>query len=146
MLKPVGVACTFALICFLVKPANDTFSRYKTVEAYEIRLGILMMPTYSHDGQICQAVLEKQHYLNGKIVLDSGMPHELVMQIVDELVPDSEKGPLLIDPEFARLWLYAGVSASWLGDYKNVSIDIARLQSAPGDIVAVIKWKNRPCQ
>ena len=146
MTKLVGSALVAILISLLFKSPNDKFSKYKSIEAYEVRPGILVLATRSADGQPCQVVIEKEHYSNGEANLDSTMPHELVMQIVDELVPDSEKGPLMMDKELARLWVYGGGSASWLGgNYKNVSIDIARLQSEAGDIVSVVKWKNRTC-
>jgi hypothetical protein len=146
MTKLIGAACVVVIISFLSNSSDNKFSKYKSVEAYEIRPGILVMPIYAQDGQLCEAVFQKEIYKVGAGVLDSGMPHELVMQMIDELVPDSEKGPLLIDPEFSRLWLYAGGSVSWIGgDRKNVFIDIARMQSSQDDYIAVIKWKNRGC-
>jgi hypothetical protein len=146
MSKLIVTACTLTLVCLFAKPTNDRFAKYKPVSAYEIRPGILVMPIYAQDGQLCEAVIQNEIYTVGAGVRNSGMPHALVMQIVDELVPDSEKGPMLIDPVFADVWLYAGGSVSWIGgDRQNVFIDIARMQSSQDDYIAVIKWKNRGC-
>ena len=146
MTRFLGLACAIAVLSFLAKHQNERFSKYKRVEAYEVRPGILMMPRYSANGQVCMAVLQKDHYLNGVADLDSTLPREVVTQILDELVPPSERGRLSTNNEMARLSLYSGNSVtSWL-DYKNVSFDISRLASSPGDIIALIQWKGRSCQ
>jgi predicted ester cyclase len=104
-----------------------------------------MMPRYSADGEVCQIVVERQHYFSGIAHLDSTMPHELVAQIIDELAPSGERGPLTTDKEMARLSTYGGNSATSFSDYENVSIDISRLTSSPDDVVALIKWKHQQC-
>jgi hypothetical protein len=146
MTKLTGLAC---LIAFLLLPANsqnERFSKYKRVEAYEVRPGILMMPTYAASGQVCRIVLQKEHYVDGVADLDSTLPREVVSQLFEELVPPTERGPLTTNKEFDRLSLYAGGSVTSFHDYENVSLDISRLASSPGDIVAVIQWKGRSCQ
>ena len=146
MSKMICLACSLGLLCFFAKPSNDRFSGYKPVEAYEVRPGIIMTPTYSADGQVCQVVIERQHYLNGTVDLDSTMPHDAVNQIVNKLVPNEEKGPLTTDKEMARLSIYAGNTVTSFVDYKNISVDISRQPSSRGDIVAVIKWKRELCK
>lgn len=137
--------CALALLFFFAKPRDDRFLHYKAVEAYEIRPGILVMPGYSADGQICQAVIQKESYSNEIVHLDPTMPREVVDQIVDELVPDNEKGPLTLDKEMSRLSLYIGNAVTSFVDYKNVSVDIERRASSTGETVAVIKWKHPAC-
>jgi hypothetical protein len=105
-----------------------------------------MMPRYSVDGQICQIVIEKDHYFSGTVDLDSTLPREVITQIVDELVPANERGPLTMNKEMSRLSVYTGNSVTSFVDYKNVSVDVSRPASSPGDIVAVVQWKNRTCQ
>jgi hypothetical protein len=146
MAKLTVLACAIAFLLFPANSQNERFSKYKRVEAYEVRPGILMMPRYSANGQICMAVVQKDHYVSGVAVLDSGLPREVVTQIFDELAPPSERGPLSMNDEMARLSFYGGNSVAWFLDYKNVSLDVSRLASSPDDIVAVIQWKNRSCQ
>jgi hypothetical protein len=146
MARLVGLACAIALLLFPGELHNERFSKYKRVEAYEIRAGILVMPRYSADGQVCMVVLQKGHYVNGVADLDSTLPRTVVIQIFDELVPPSERGPLSTNAEMARLSVYSGNGVTSLLDYKNVSFDISRQASSPDDIVAVIQWKDRSCQ
>ncbi len=146
MAKLIGLVCALALLLFPAKPQNERFSKYKRVEAYEVRPGVLMMPAYSANGRVCMVVLQKEHYVNGVADLDSTLPREVVTQIFDELVPPSERGPLTTNKEFDRLSVYTGNSVTSLHDYENVSFGISRLASSPGDIVAVIQWRGRACQ
>jgi hypothetical protein len=87
-----------------------------------------------------------RHYVGGVEELDSTLPREAIMQIFDELAPPAERGPLTLNKEFDRLEFYGGNTVTAFHDYENVSIDISRPASSPGDIVAVIQWKHRPCQ
>jgi hypothetical protein len=148
--KLIGLVCAAMLLLLSANHGREQFAKYKPVEAYEIRPGILMMPRYSADGQVCEIVIEKHHYSNDTAILGSTIPRELIIQIVDELVPINERGPLLptnLGREY--LALYGGNSYTAFADYKNVSIDIAGNASPigfAGDIVATIHWKNLKCQ
>jgi hypothetical protein len=139
MTKLIGLTCALALLVVPAKLRNGPFSKYKRVEAYEVRPGILMMPRYAADGQVCMAVLQKDHYVDGVKELDSTLPREAIMQIFDELALPAERGPLTLNKEFDRLEFYGGNTVTAFHDYKNVSIDISRPASSPGDIVAVIQ-------
>ena len=146
MTRLTGLACAIAFLLLPVNSQNKRFSRYKRVEAYEVRPGILMMPRYAADGQVCEVAIQKDHYFNGMIQYDSTLPRRVVIQILDELAPPAERGPLTINDELARLSLYAGNSVTSFLDYKNVSLDVSRPTSSPDDIVAMIQWKGRSCQ
>jgi hypothetical protein len=145
MTRLTWLACAIAFLILPPNSQNERFSRYKRVEAYEVRPGILMMPRYSADGKVCEVAIQKDHYSNGTIQYDSTLPRGIVVQIFDELAPPAERGPMTINDELARLSLYAGNSATSFLDYKNVSLDVSRPTSSPSDIVAVIQWKGRSC-
>jgi hypothetical protein len=146
MTRLTTLACAIAFLLVSVNSQNERFSKYRRVEAYEVRPGILMMPRYAADGQVCEIAIQKDHYSSGTIQYDATLPREVVIQIFDELAPPAERGPQTINDELARLSLYAGASVTWFLDYKNVSLDVSRPASSPGDIVAVIQWKGRSCQ
>jgi hypothetical protein len=146
MTKLTGLACVIAFLLLPANSQNERFSKYKRVDAYEGRPGILIMPRYAASGQVCRIVLQKEHYADGVADLDPTLPREVVSQLFEELVPPSERGPLTTNKEFDRLSLYAGNSVTSFHDYENVSFDISRLASSPGDIVAVMQWKGRSCQ
>ena len=132
---------------------NDQFSRYRAVEAYEIRPGILMMPRYSVEGQVCEIGLEKLHYSPELIRLDSDLSRQEISQIFDELVPSAERGPR---PTSLLEQGMATVSGRGMIDdeeYQNASIRIFGDYSPDGkgggtldEVAATLTWKNRKCQ
>jgi hypothetical protein len=152
MSKLIGLACAFIVLFVAMRPQSDKFPRYKAVEAYEIRPGILMMPRYSADGQVCEIGLERRHYSPEMIHLDSTLSRKEIDDIADELAPSNERGPkeagLLGD-----LITIAGVGLTTSSTYENMSIEIygkvlpsKKHQIAAEDVAATLKWKNRKCQ
>jgi hypothetical protein len=150
------IGSVFAAILLLLSanPSHERFAKYKTVEAYEVRPGILMLPQYSSNGQVCEIGVEKLHYAPKKITLDSTLSRKVIEQITDELVPASERGPRVEEPGARNLIDEVGNNITMSTEYENVSIQIygnATPSSAQGgitvdDVVATIKWKNRKCQ
>jgi hypothetical protein len=145
MTKLIGLGCVVALLLPLAEPQGGRFSKYAPVKTYEISPGVLVMPKYSGAGQLCQAVIQKDHYAKGVADLDSALPRKAITQIFDELAPSAERGPFTSDKELEGLSLYGGGGVTTFLDYKNVSLDMMRPASSPGYIVAVITWKNRGC-
>ena len=148
MLKSLTVACAVTALLVFFRPQTERFSRYKAVETYEIRRGILMMPRYSDDGQVCEITLEKHHYSNETANLSSAIPREIFTELINELVPPSERGQKTMD--FGREYIsaYSGNSITTFAEYESVSIQIFGIASPPtsaGDVVAVIQWKKRAC-
>jgi hypothetical protein len=148
----LGIAAATLLLLAAV-PGHENFAKYKAVEAYEIRPGILMMPTYSADGQVCEIGLEKLHYSPEKIRLDSGLSRKDVEQIFDELVPSDQRGPKPTGLLEQGMTTQSGASMVSDEEYQNVSIQIySNVLSQEKDAVtadevtATLKWKNRKCQ
>lgn len=128
------------------------FAHYKPVEAYEVRPGILMIPTYAPDRQVCKLGLEKLHYSPDKIELDSNMSRKDIEQIFDELVPSAERGPQPQGVLERGMMTFVGQGMVSDEEYQNVSIEIYG-NAVPNNggiladqIVATLKWKNRRCQ
>ena len=142
-------------IALLVSSTNFTrarFAKYRPVEAYEIRPGILIVPTYSPDGQVCEIGLEKLHYSAEKIRLDSTLSRKEIAQIFDELVPRDERGPQPEGTLERGMTTFEGQGIVSDDEYQNVSIQIYGSASPVGanaiaadEVVATIKWKNRKC-
>ena len=148
MWKSIGLASTVMVLFLFPNHKDDRFSNYRAVETYEIRPGILMMPRYSDDGQLCEIAIERQHYWNGTAILAATIPNQVLTQIVDELVPVGERGPVI--PTFGResISLFAGKGYTTVARYKEISINISGIappRENAGDIVAVISWNNRKC-
>lgn len=153
MSKFLTLGLTAATLILSANSAQDRFVKYKSLEAYEVRPGILMMPRYTADGRVCEIGLEKLHYSPEIIRLDSNISEEEVNQIFDELVPPDERGPKAKD-QVGDLITLAGQSLTTLVDYEKVSIQIhgKRLSNdrrkgiVVDQVAATLKWKDRPCR
>jgi hypothetical protein len=123
MPKLAGFACAAMLLLLFTRPESNKFLRYKSVEAYEVRPGILMMPRYSETGQVCEIGLEKRHYSPERISLDSTLSREEIGQIADELAPAGDRGPKAAG--FAGdLISEVGPGITTVATYENLSIEI----------------------
>jgi hypothetical protein len=152
MPKIFGFTCASFFFLLFVTPQISRFSQYKPVEAYEIRPGILMMPRYSNDGQVCEIGLQTRNYSPEIIRLDSKLSREEIDRIFDDLVPRNERGPKSKGLE-GDLTTVVGPGMSESIDFENVSIEIdSRIRSSSHPLVvedpvaAVARWKNRKCE
>jgi hypothetical protein len=152
MSKLIGLAGTFMLLFVAMRPQSGKFPSYKTVEAYEIRPGVLMMPRYSADGQVCEIGLERRHYSPEMIRLDSTLSRKEIDEIVDELAPENERGPKEVGL-VGDLVLIDGVGLTTTETYENISVEIdsrlmpsKKLEIAEENVAATLTWKNRKCQ
>lgn len=154
----IVLAGSSILLFLAAKPQNDKFSKYKSIEAYEIRPGILMMPRYADDGQVCEIGLERWHYRPNFIDMDSGLERKDIDEIVDEITPIDERGPQPKDTSKRGAGFIAGRVIVMNEEYENIEIQIYRSFSGHIDkkhqinmsnsenIAAIVKWKNRKCQ
>lgn len=151
MSKLIGLV--FAAM-FLLPSANPGFAKYKAIEAYEIRPGVLMMPRYSADGQLCEIGLEKRHYSPEMIRLDSSLSRNEVDQMLEELVPANERGPKSTAPGGRDDLTEVGHGLVTSSEYVNISIQIysavlpasRKHEIVADNVAATIRWKNRRCQ
>jgi hypothetical protein len=153
MSKLIGSVVAAVLLLVATNPFREKFAKYKAVEAYEIRPGILMMPSYSADGQVCEIGLERLLYSPGKVSVDSILPHNEIDQIFDELVPSAERGPKPTGLLQQGMTTFSGRGRVSDEEYQNVSIQIySNVFSKEKDavtadeVIATLKWKNRNCQ
>jgi hypothetical protein len=154
MSKVIGSVVAVMLLLATASPDREEFAKYKAVEAYEIRPGILMIPRYSVDGQVCDIGLEKLHYSPEKIRLDSSLSRQEISQIFDELVPSAERGPKPTNLLEKGMTTFSGRGMISGEEYQNVSIRIfGSFSPADGkegatldEVAATLTWKNRKCQ
>src|ERR1700722_4808792 len=121
MSNSIGLACAFISLFVLINPQNERFAKYKPVEAYEIRPGVLMMPSYSGDGQVCEVGIQKRNYSPEIVRLDSSLSRKEIDEIFDELVPANERGPKS-NNILGRLSVVDGISSTETVDFENVYI------------------------
>lgn len=149
------VAIVVALACFFpsANAASRRFAKYKKIEAYEVRPDILMLPTYSRDGRVCEIGLEMLHYSPQSVMLSSSMSRKEIDQVFNELVSAKERGPRSKD--FSRdVIVEDGGGRTRISVFKNVVLKIySRVASTVGggeptepNLVATIEWIHRKCR
>jgi hypothetical protein len=150
MSRLLGFVCIATILLLGAKPQNEMFSKYKSVEAYEIRPGVLAMPRYTEDGQVCEVGVAKSSYSPEMIRIGGSFTRKEIDEIADELAPPEERGPKT--PFFGTINV---VTTQDIGtfvehdDYENVSILVGGDGSAKcniGDVVFTIRWTKRKCQ
>lgn len=149
----VGLITGFLMTPRVASQAEAQFKRYKAVEAYEVRPGILMMPRYASDGQVCEIGLERRRYSPEEIRHDTDLSRKEISEIAEELAPTDQRGAEtdLLAP--GEMDLIAGRGTTTISDYENVTIEIHYWALPSGEKqytleqpVAVIRWKQRQCQ
>jgi len=120
-MKIVVIAVSLLLVGM---PTTDSaFSKYKRVESYEIRPGILIMPRYSTTRQVCEIGLQKRLYSPERVSLDPFLTRKVIMSIFDELVPLNVRGPR--SKRFGEdLILEAGHTNTTTIGYENVVLEV----------------------
>ena len=151
-MKLIALASAATILFLAAMPQSNRFAKYQTVEAYEIRPGILVMPRYSATGELCEIGIEKRHYSPEMIRLDSISSDE-VEAIFDELVPSGQRGARSKDGGGDDVTIN-GVSITTTRTYENVSLQIFARELSHSqlnqitmqNIAATIRWKTRKCQ
>ena len=112
---------------------------------FEVRAGVIMTASFAADGQVCAAVIEPKRVTESGIDLERRMPAALAREIVDEIVPASERGR-----EIGGIRMGNYTSISWT-NYEKVStysvlVGVGRPEADLKITEVRIKWKERQCQ
>ncbi len=146
MLKTIAISIFFIVISAIVSPAQtvaEIESKYgKPTQIYEVRPGIMMTVKFDADGQASEIKIARQAITDSTIYLDVLLSHDLVKEIVDELVPISVRGKM--DRE-GDTFLAGGV-ATRTDDYGNVTItyhsSFSFNSTCNGLVAVTIKWNS----
>ena len=155
MIKVALVLSLIGTFFFSAQLERETLSRVNRVEAYEVLPGIVALPRYTVDGQICEIGLEKLHHSAETIRLNPTLTSAEINKIADQLVPSSERGPQPKDPLEQGTGSFSGKVMERSEEYENISIrtyreivgSFGRGGISTSDIAtATIVWKHRPCR
>jgi len=154
MSRLMGLTYIAAILLLGAKPQNQMFSKYKSVEAYEIRPGVLAMPRYAENGQLCEIGVERRAYSPGLIRINQSFSKKEIDQIVDELAPPDQRGReykgimgdggLMQGNSYTGGVVYENVTVLDYGGITN-SQNVSHF-SITGDVVFTIRWTKRKCQ
>jgi hypothetical protein len=122
----------------------DLSAKYRQITSYELRPDVVMTPKYAVDGQVCEMVLEKRQKTDIGVVFGVSFSDKEVKSLVDELVPEAERGRDLTKP------LNTTVDGGFMTteyNYENVHVRVYGItRPAPaGDRVITITWPKRTC-
>jgi hypothetical protein len=142
------VLLLFATLGVKGQTENQLKTRLKTVTAFEIRPAINVFPAFAKDGNVCRMVVEKRRFSDpADADPEATIPNALANQLVDELVPASERGKAL-SPYLSSESFVAGGASFIKKDYENVSVAMFGSLvegKASGTRVIVINWSRRTC-
>lgn len=135
----------------------DLDTKYPVVKAYEVRPGVLMTPRYAGDGQVCEMVLEMRRVTQAGISLAANLTEEEVLKLVEQLVPEDERGKKRMNPSTGKAYNSSFADGDLITveySYDSISVEFVRvgilkgsmlMDRCPSDMVAIIKWKKRTC-
>jgi hypothetical protein len=154
MLRFVGLGLTILFTLNAATTTQEPFAKFRKVEAYEVRPGILMIPRYTAANEICEIGLEKLLYSPSLIRLNPELSREEILQTLDELVPVNERGKPPKDSEDRITQMGQIPTETTTTEYENVLIRIYGVpfrsknknESTMNDVVATVTWKHRICR
>ena len=125
--------------------SSELQSKYGSPQdAYVIRPGLLMTAKYDADGRVCEMYIIEARTPGSNIGLRTPLTPETVPALIDELVPEGERGSKLRWPAQAQ-----GMTLQVSYNYENVSIELVQNLLPPkgwSDGVLKIKWASRVCK
>lgn len=125
--------------------SSELQSKYGSPQdAFVIRPGLLMTAKYAADGRVCEMYIIEARTPGSNIGLRTTLTPETVPALIDELVPEGERGNKLRWPVQTQ-----GMTLQAFYRFENVSIELVQnLLPSQGwsDSILKIKWANRVCK
>jgi len=131
--------------------STDLNKKYRKITFYELQQpGIVMIPKYADDGNVCEMTVERHQATDNGIILALTFSDQEVKDVIDELVPEPQRGRDLKDSYWEK-WLRTTLSGSTTDtefSYENISVHAyGTVQpEISGNMIIVIKWLKRVCQ
>ena len=129
----------------VAQKSTELQSKYGSPQdAFVIRPGLLMTAKYAADGRVCEMYIIEARTPGSNIGLRTPLTPETVPALIDELVPESERGGKLRWPVQTT-----GMTLTAFYKFQNVSIELVQnLLPSKGwsDGILKIKWANRACK
>lgn len=123
-------------------------AKYPKVNAYLVRPNILLTARYSNDGRVCNMALQPVRWTGNAVELLS-LSEEEAIRVVEEIVPESERGKKLggLLGTDHKVSVFSGHSFTRPYNYENIIVSFAGTTGQDGsDMVAVVTWRDRSCK
>jgi hypothetical protein len=119
--------------------ASDLAKKFPHHEVYEIEPGVQMTAKFASDGLACEMQIEQTHFVKDGMDLRNGVEKERIKDLIDQLVPSSERGEKDPTDSIIQGW---GAGITEIDSYSNVTVEIS---SSHGTAVVSVKWRHRSC-
>jgi hypothetical protein len=122
--------------------------KYPKVSAYLVRPNILLTARYTTDGRVCQMALEPVRW-TGDTVLLFQLSEDETIRVVEEIVPESERGKRLggLLGTGDKVSAFSGHSVTTPYTYEKITVNFVGTTDKGGaNMVAVVTWHDRSCK
>lgn len=142
---PLLVLVLFAILC-AAQTADDFPARYghPDVEKFHARPEITMTVGYSEDDVACEVFIEPSNSNQSHSSKEPSMETKVVAEIIDELIPPSQRG-VLLNHSFESM----GAAQTLVAEYQNVTISqffVGYLPPGHDQKSATIVRKDKLCK
>jgi hypothetical protein len=119
-----------------------------------------MTARFAADGQVCEMALEPRRYLDREktIVSEDTLSRDRLQELIDELVPEAERGKREADPlegsssisggSTFSFFYYEKITVTLYGSIGQPIVENRVIKGVTRGIreeLAIIKWRNRTC-
>ena len=122
--------------------ASELADKYAHHEVYEVQPGVQMTAKFAPDGRVCEMQIEQAHFGKDGVDLHNGIDKEHINGLVDELVPQSERGEEDKADLSNGMEIGTGQVFESVRSYSNVRVHVL---SSHVITVACIRWRHRTC-
>jgi hypothetical protein len=151
--KLSALTSTVAVVVFLTtlgaaQTQRQLEEKYPKVNAYLVLPNILLTVRYSTDGLVCGMALQPVRWA-GDTVLLFPLSEEETIRVVEEIVPESERGKKLggLLGTDDKVSAFHGHSFTTPYTYEKITVNFAGTTDKGGaDMVAVVAWRDRSCK
>lgn len=119
--------------------ASELADRYPHHTNYEVQPGVQMTAKFASNGLVCEMQIEQTHFVKDGVDLRNGIEKERVKDLIDQLLPSSERGEKDPTDSIIQGW---GAGITEVDSYSNVTVEIS---SSHGTAVVSVKWRHRSC-
>jgi hypothetical protein len=144
MFQQLMIICGAFVACGATsaQTAAELADKYAHHEVYEVQPGVQMTAKFAPDGLVCEMQIEQGHFGKDGVDLRIGIDKEHIDSLIDELVPQSERGEEdKADPSNDMI-IGTGQVIESLRSYSNVR---AHVLTSHDTTVAHIQWHHRTC-
>jgi hypothetical protein len=145
-MKTILVSLLFCLTANAQSP-EDFHKKYGPAisETFPLRQGIFLTVSYAKTGQVCEMIIHPQEIISDlDFPITKTMQSRTLTEIIDDLVPKSERGKPLMGTFLNMRCLPLDNCWGVMNTYERVTIE--RNGGDDKERYARIRWKGRECR